>query len=292
MNDIVTKTQVAIFGSYRENIYLPPEYVAELESISDENLRRAWLYGDWDIVTGGAFDDVWQRNSHVLPRFVIPSTWYIDRSFDWGSTHPYSVGWWAEANGEEATIVYQGEEYSFCPPKGTLIQIYELYGTKEIGTNKGLKKSAGEIASEIKAVEDSLMLNGWISKKPMPGPADNQINNKNESDVETIHDKMKAKGVEWEKSDKSPGSRINGMQLVRERLEAVLKNKSEPGLYFMENCIASISTIPTLPRDEKILDDVDTTSEDHPYDMTRYRVLKSSGKFAGKGVKISLNYGA
>lgn len=292
MNDIVTKTQVAIFGSYRENIYLPPEYVAELESIADENLRRAWLYGDWDIVTGGAFDDVWQRNSHVLPRFVIPSTWYIDRSFDWGSTHPYSVGWWAEANGEEATIVYQGEEYSFCPPKGTLIQIYELYGTKEIGTNKGLKKSAGEIASEIKAVEDSLMLNGWISKKPMPGPADNQINNKNESDVETIHDKMKAKGVEWEKSDKSPGSRINGMQLVRERLEAVLKNKSEPGLYFMENCIASISTIPTLPRDEKILDDVDTTSEDHPYDMTRYRVLKSSGKFAGKGVKISLNYGA
>jgi hypothetical protein len=41
----VTKTQVTIFGSYKENIYLSPEYIAELESISDENIRAAWLWG-------------------------------------------------------------------------------------------------------------------------------------------------------------------------------------------------------------------------------------------------------
>lgn len=81
-NDVVVKTQVAIFGSYRENIYLPPEYIAELESVTDENLRKAWLYGDWDIVTGGAFDDVWKKNLHVKRRFVIPKSWHIDRSFD------------------------------------------------------------------------------------------------------------------------------------------------------------------------------------------------------------------
>lgn len=287
----VTKTQVAIFGSYRENIYLPPEYVAELESITDENLRRAWLYGDWDIVTGGAFDDVWSRKTHVLPRFVIPHSWAVDRAFDWGSTHPYSVGWWAEANGEEATIIFEGQEFSFCPPKGSLIQLFELYGSNEIGTNKGLKKSAGDIALEIKSVEESLLTNGWITTKPLPGPADNQIDSKPQSDEETIHDKMKAKGVHWEHSDKSPGSRVNGMQLLRDRLEAAVKGKEEPHIYFMENCKASLGTIPTLPRDDKKLDDVDTTSEDHAYDMCRYRVLKSSTRYAGKGVKIRLSYG-
>jgi hypothetical protein len=78
----VIKTQVAIFGSYRENRYLPPEYVAELNSITDENLRKAWLFGDWDIAAGDAFGDLWNSQIHVIPRFVIPENWAIDRSFD------------------------------------------------------------------------------------------------------------------------------------------------------------------------------------------------------------------
>ena len=43
--EVIVKTQVRIFGSYRENRYLSPEYVAELESIKEENRRRAWLWG-------------------------------------------------------------------------------------------------------------------------------------------------------------------------------------------------------------------------------------------------------
>jgi hypothetical protein len=291
-NDTVIKTQVTIFGSYRENKYLSPEYIAELESITDENLRRAWLYGDWDIVTGGALDDVWNRKVHVLPRFVIPPTWHIDRAFDWGSTHPFSVGWFAEANGEEAQIIVGNQVYSFCPPKGSLIQFFEWYGCKknkdgtlDIGSNKGLKLSAADIAEGIKNREIALMANGWISKQPSPGPADNQIRDVREIDVETIEDKMAAKGIRWTESDKSPGSRRNGLQLIRDRFEAALKGEG-PALYFMDNCTASISIIPTLPRDEEKQDDIDTDAEDHPYDMVRYRVLKSSHKYASK-IKIS-----
>jgi hypothetical protein len=98
----VTKTQVTIFGSYKENIYLSPEYIAELESISDENIRAAWLWGDWDIVAGGALSDVWRKNIHVLPMAsrdqlvqrnspLIPEGWTLDRAFDWGSSHPFAV---------------------------------------------------------------------------------------------------------------------------------------------------------------------------------------------------------
>lgn len=280
-NDKVIKSQVTIFGSYRENIYLRPEYIAELESITDENLRKAWLYGDWDIVTGGALDDVWNRRVHVLPRFVIPNTWRIDRAFDWGSSHPFSVGWFAEANGEEAQIIVNDEVFSFCPAPGSLIQFFEWYGTLDIGTNKGLKMSAADVAQGIIDREVSLMANGWISSQPWAGPADNQIRDVRESDVETIESKMAKKGIRWTESDKSPGSRRNGLQLIRDRLEAAVRGEG-PGLYFMENCIASHSTIPTLPRDKDKPDDVDSKAEDHPYDMVRYRTLKGNNNKATK----------
>jgi hypothetical protein len=105
-----------------------------------------------------------------------------------------------------------------------------------------------------------------------------------EVDVETIEVKMAKEGVRWTESDKSPGSRRNGLQLIRDRLEASSRGE-KPGLYFMRGCAASISTLPTLPRDEVKLDDVDTDAEDHAYDMVRYRVLRGSNRIA-KNVNV------
>lgn len=276
----VTKTQVAIFGSYVENIYLSPEYVAELNSEKDENRRKAWLLGDWDIVAGGALDDVWNKQTVIVPRFVVPKGWRIDRSFDWGSSHPFSVGWWAEANGEEATIVFpDGTERKFCPAPGSLVRIFEWYGTKEIGTNKGLKMSSGKVAEGIREIEIALMANGWILSQPWPGPADNQIRNVTDDETDTIEKKMSAVGIRWTQSDKSPGSRKIGLELVRERLEAASTGEGK-ALYIMDCCRAAISILPTLPRDSKILDDVDTDSEDHIYDEVRYRVLAGNNRAA------------
>lgn len=285
--ETIERTQVTIFGSYRENIYLDPQYVMNLENEKDKNRRKAWLLGDWDIVAGGAVDDVYERAVHVKPRFKVPPGWLIDRAFDWGSTHPFCVGWFAEANGEEATLP---DGRTFCPPPGTLVQIAEWYGTADIGSNTGLKMSADDIAEGIKARERELMAGGWIKRRPAPGPADNQIRDVREIDVDTIEKKMGDKGIHWELSDKSPGSRKNGLQLLRDRLEASNRNEG-PGLYFMENCVASTSTIPVLPRDEKKPDDVDTKAEDHAYDMVRYRVLKSSNR-AATSIKLSFARGA
>lgn len=288
----VVKAVVAIFGSYRENPYLDPKYIAELDRLtaSDENLRKAWLEGSWDIVGGGAFGDIWNSKVHVLPRFVVPSTWRVDRSFDWGSSHPFSVGWWAEANGESATLT---DGTSFCPPPGTLVQIAEWYGSASIGENKGLKLSAPAIADGIIAREQALMESGaggkpWVAQQPWPGPADNQIRDVREADVDTIEKKMSAKGVRWTPSDKSPGSRKNGLQLMRDRLEAAVKGEGA-GIYFMRNCAASIELLPSLPRDEEKLDDVDTDAEDHTWDMTRYRVLAGSNRAARK-LKVKTTY--
>lgn len=274
----ITRSQVTIFGSYKENIYLDPIYIAGLSETTDENLRAAWLDGNWDIVAGGALDDVWKRHIHVVPRFQVPINWNLDRSFDWGSSTPFSVGWWAEANGEEVELM-NGEK--FCPAPGSLIQFGEWYGSKIIGSNKGLKKPSGDVAIGIREREAQMMRDEWILRQPLSGPADNQIRDVKEADEETIETKMAERGVRWQRSDKSPGSRRNGLELMRERFVAAIKGEG-PAIYFMDNCRASIATLPILPRDEVQMDDVDTQAEDHAYDMARYRVLKGARKAAAK----------
>jgi hypothetical protein len=254
LDEIYTKTQVAIFGSYRENKFLDPKYIAELDAITNENLRRAWLYGDWNVTAGGALDDLWNERKHVLPRFPIPRNWRIDRSMDWGSTHPFACAWWAETNGEEV-ILPDGR--TFAPAKGSIIQIAELYATEGVGTNKGLKWGPALCAEKIIAKEKALMQGGWIVTQPWPGPADNQIRNVIDSESDTIETKFAKAGVKWTESDKSPGSRKNGLILLRDRLEAVISKPELPGLYVMTHCRDSIDTVTSIQYDEDNVEDVD-----------------------------------
>ena len=265
--DIVT-TRVRIFSSYKENPYLSPKYIASLENISDDNLKKAWLYGDWDVQGGGALDDVWGA-WNIVPRFRIPESWRIDRSFDWGSTHPFSIGWWAQASGEEC-VLPDGRRWA--PPKNSLFRIFEIYGTEEIGTNRGLKMPAAEIADLVAKYDQLLFDKGWIQTGVNPGPADNQIDNVTEADTWTIAHKMADRGITWTTSDKSRGARYNGLELFRQMLVNA-RNGEGPGIFFMDHCKAALETLPILPRDDDDPDDVDTAAEDHLYDECRYRIL-------------------
>jgi hypothetical protein len=276
MTENIVRRRVTFFGTFRENPFLSPEYIAGLYLNSNENMIKAWLNGDWDIVAGGAFDDVWDSSIHVVPRFKVPSGWHLDRTFDWGSTHPFSVGLWAEANGEEAVLP---DGSTFCPSPGSIIQFAEIYGSKEIGSNTGLQMSPADVAKEIKALEAKLSEDGWCAGFIYPGPADNQISNVTRIDIDTIEKTMQDNGIYWTNSDKSNGSRKNGFELMRGRMLNAKRGEGA-GIYFMDNCRASVSTIPVLPRDEKDPDDIDTSAEDHPYDMARYRVLSGNNRTA------------
>lgn len=260
-----------------------PDYIDRLEGLGRPELVKAMKSGDWNIVAGGAFDDVWSQRL-ILPRFKVPAGWTVDRSFDWGSTHPFSVGWWAEADGTEVNL--EGGRV-FCPPRGSLIRIHEWYGTKEIGTNEGLKLAAKDIAKGILEREKGLRDGGWIARTPMPGPADNQIGDRGRPDVETIAEEMAKAGVKWTASDKTPGSRIGGLELARGMMREAGKDRPETrGLWFMEHCRAAISIVPILPRDEKKPDDVDTDAEDHPWDETRYRCLAKKRTFSTEPLRM------
>ena len=247
-----------------------PTYEETLEGLGNPALVKAMRDGDWNIVAGGALDDVWTERM-ILPRFKIPANWSVDRAFDWGSTHPFSVGWWAECDGTE--IEFE-DGSTFCPPAGSVIQIGEWYGTKELGTNEGLKLSSEEIAEGIVEREKELLAGKWIESTINAGPADNQISNVTDKSTPTIEKIMSDRGVTWSKSDKSSGSRVIGLELLRTRMKEAGKDQPEkPAIYFMEHCRASLSLLPTLPRDPKKQEDVDTKAEDHCYDMVRYRVL-------------------
>jgi hypothetical protein len=269
----ITRTQVRLFGTYKENSYLSPEYIATLESETDPERRKAWLLGDWNIRAGGMFNDVWEESIHVVPDFEIPKDWYIDRAFDWGSSHPFSVGWYAIANGETVTC-YNGAKFS--PRRGSIIRFEEWYGTSG-AVNDGLRMSSPDIAAGIMRREMEFLKKGLIKKVPNDGPADGQIYQVAQSDVATIGEKMAAEGIGWKPADKSKGSRKNGWQLIRDAL-ANSKKGEGAGLYFTKRCKHAIGFIQDTPRSEEDPDDVDTEAEDHLQDELRYRMLDASRK--------------
>lgn len=69
-------TRVAIHGSFKENPYLDPQYIATLMAIKDPNRRKAWVEGSWDVTSGGRFDHLWNEALHVIKPFRIPDMGY------------------------------------------------------------------------------------------------------------------------------------------------------------------------------------------------------------------------
>lgn len=284
--DFVT-TQTHIFGSYMENKYLSPKYIAELNKMTDKNKRKAWLGGSWDVVSGGMFDDVWESEVHKVKPFAIPPSWRMDRSFDWGSSKPFSVGWWAESDGTPY-IDHNGIKRRTV--RGDIFRFMEWYGSSG-KPNEGLKLLASKIAEGI--VERELAKD--IRSRVNVGPADGSIfdiENGN-SIAADMRERVRVEGrvypgVEWARADKSAGSRIHGWEKVREYLEGAKPTETgipreKPGMFVFETCTNFLDLFPILPRDEKNPDDVDTDAEDHIGDEVRYRILDAGlGARSGK----------
>ena len=279
----VTKTKICLVGSYIENKHLTPADLANLKQSVKHNpiLEAAWMRCDWDACNAdGAIGSIWDRSIHIIPDFKIPSNWKLNRAFDWGNREPFAIGWFAESNGEE--FIYKGETLSY--PAGSVIMFYEWYGSERIGANRGLGLTPSQIAHGILTREHDFVPKGILhaNHKVYPGPADNQIDNVIRSDVETIKTTMAKCGVRWTKSDKSPGTRTQGLQILRQYLGNALTNDGK-GFYVMRKCRATIRTLPSLQADGE---DIANDQEDHLYDMIRYRLL--TRKLGKPSVNISI----
>ena len=253
------------------------EYSARLMGLKSPYLVKAMLEGSWDIVAGGMWDDLWDPEVHIVPAFEIPRSWRINRSFDWGASKPYSVGFWAESDGTDARAADGSAIHTL---RGDLFRIAEIYGWNG-HPNEGCGHTPQEIARLIREKEEALALKNRVR----PGPADNSI-----FDVSgrvSIASDMERCGIRWTRSDKSPGSRKRGWVLLRQMLKGSISRESA-GFFIFPECVHFARTIPALGRSDRDPDDIDTNAEDHIADETRYRILEihsasSSGAAFGIG---------
>lgn len=242
-----------------------PDYVEQLKALP-EHLKRAWLYGDWNIFEGQFFEEfrttpdvamcaaagitpevaaIQRRFTHVIKPFEPPSDWIIYRTFDWGYSKPFSCGWWAVDH------------------DGTLYRIMEFYGCKKNEPNTGLKMTPDKVFAEIHRIETE---HEWLKGKTIFGIADPAIWNK-EKGV-SIYEMAVEQGVYFSKGD---NKRIPGWNQVHYRF--AFDNNGYPRMYIFENCRDFIRTIPLQMYDEHKAEDLDTEGEDHIADETRYMCM-------------------
>lgn len=272
-NGKMAPSRCAVHSHLNENRILlraDPDYPDKLaEAASSDAERAAWLDGDWDIIAGGMFDDIWitHRDRIVVPQFSVPKSWVIDRSMDWGESAPFSIGWWATSPGGVVEMI-DGSQMSTV--RGDLFRVEEYYGWN--GTpNVGCRMLAQDIAAEVRRREQDWGVWGRVR----PGPADTQIfDDRNGNCVATDFALL---GVNWERADKGKGSRAQGWKQMRKLMKNTrpapgARTREYPGMFVTDNCAHFLRTIPALPRDEKKMDDIDENTEDHVADEVRYRV--------------------
>lgn len=277
--------RVAIHGDIRENKILlaaDPHYIEKLNaSCKSEAERKAWIYGSWDIVAGGMFDDLWKTEVHNLLAFDIPKSWAIKPAMDWGTAHPFSLGWWAVSDGTDARL-RTGNIRSTV--RGDIFRIREWYGADPEEVNVGLKLDAITVARGMMQRQVDWGIHKWVTE----GVADGAIkSHTNGASVQEdfakeirLDNGMTYPGIRWKLSDKSSGTRKLGWQACRQRFMNSYPGKNGrpreyPGIFiFGQYCPMWIDKVLALPRDPDDMEDVDSESEDHNGDETRYFVYE------------------
>jgi hypothetical protein len=216
-----------------------PGYIERLKLVGSPELVKAWLEGDWNIVTGAYYPEL-STEKHVIEPFKIPKDWVKVCGFDWGSASPFGVIWAAISDGYIPGI-----------PRGAMVVYREWYGASEPG--KGLKLKNEEIAIGIRARE---------SEKITYRVADPAIFT--EQGGPSIAEVMHSEGVSFRPAD---NKRIPGWGQVRSRL---VGNGDNPMIFFFSTCTHTFRTLSTVQHDEKKPEDIDTDSDDHLADTLRY----------------------
>jgi hypothetical protein len=150
-------------------------------------------------------------------------------------------------------------------PYGAILKYREWYGSK--GPNVGLKLTADLVAQGILTREGAVYNDhGQMLRGPLEqiayGAADPAIFIRNGGP--SIGETMAMKGCNWRPAD---NKRLPGWELLRQRL---VGEDGRPMIYFLETCVDTIRTLPTLQHDEDHPEDLDTEAEDHAADETRY----------------------
>lgn len=234
-----------------------PNYIANLASLPQAE-RDALLYGNWDSFDGQVFTEFRDnpdgystgRNTHVINPFDIPVSWKRFVSFDFGFSHPYSVGFW-----------------TISPKTGILYRYYEIYGCAPNTPNKGVYEAPDVIAKRIREYMDfeSKQKGVRLKYRCVADPAIWDDRYGTEASPQKV---MLRHGVVFEKGNHD---RLAGKMQIHYRL--AFDERGIPKMYVFKGCRDFIRTIPTIVYDKHKVEDIDTECEDHIYDEVRYFLM-------------------
>ena len=221
-------------------------------------LVRAWLHGDWTVVSGAFFPE-FSAERHIMPPRALPEHWARFRSFDWGSARPFAVHWWAVSDGSLPDIA-----------RGCLVCYREWYGMKPGEPNVGLRMTAEQVAEGIRERERD-------DPKPrdggMVGVADPSIFAEDGGPSIAMRMTRAARIIFRPGDNKRVPQRgaMGGWDQVRARL--VGDADDNPMVVLFSTCIDLIRTLPAMQHDASRAEDIDTESEDHAVDSLRYAMM-------------------
>ena len=236
------------------------QYRDQLESAcpDDPELLRAWLEGDWAVNRGAYFASVIEENRNAVPTWqAIPDDWSVYLAHDFGSSAPSVTYLCAISPGTE------GPDDRFYP-RGSIVLVDELHTARRENPNNGLGWTVPVLGEEIVK---------WCQQwdvKP-EGVADDAIFARTGSGAGSIADEFQKAGVTFHPAKKA--DRITGWNIMR-RLLADAGKPDRPGLYIARHCEYFWDTVPYLARDQKRVEDLETTGPDHAADAVRYGCLR------------------
>jgi hypothetical protein len=271
------------------------EYARQLDAATatDPELGRAWKEGDWTVLRGAYFSAVldqdrvmvepeaWDhrkllrrpvdenRTTSTFPdpatflvrqmqkRFWDAEAWELYLAHDFGVSAPSVTYVCAESPGKEGP---DGRFY----PRGSIILLDEFASNEPGSLERGMGYTVPVLAERIKDLAKR-----WDMKPE--GVADDAIFSRTGSSAGTISDEFRRQGVSFRRARK--GERIAGWEIMRRMLQDAGK-PDKPGLYVSRLCEYWWSTVPTLPRDPRKSDDVDSRAADHGADACRYALTR------------------
>lgn len=273
-------------STYRDNEFMDQaEYAKQLEAAcaSDPELLRAWKDGDWSVARGAFF------SSCIDEAHVAFGPWTPDQFYSAveGERHWFERGVRLEpVRGELGTFLahdygsaapsvtfvcarspgFRGPDERWFP-RDSILLLDELATNTPDSLTQGLGWGIEKLAEAIQA-----LCYRWDIEPR--GVADDAIFARHGHGAGSIADEFEAHGVFFDPAEK--GDRVAGWTRMRSMLEAA-GAPDVPGLYVSRTCEYWWQTVPTLPRDPRRIEDVDSRGPDHAADACRYATRPGAG---------------
>jgi len=240
-----------------------PGYVARLTGLGSDALVRAMRDGDWDIVAGAAFESL-SRDIHCIRPFEIPNWWTKFTSLDWGSSKPYSVGWYAVADN---SVVLKGRDGNPDKTigKGSIIIYRELYGWNG-KPDEGCREESWEVAKKIANMEKGERIDYRIADNAMWAEHDGP------SIAERMMDALEREQASCPNMEQSRKDRRANYLEIRARIGN--SDGENAGIYIFDTCFHFWRTLPDLQLDHRDPEKGwDSSQEDHWADQLGYALV-------------------